>query len=344
MTILTGVSAGAIAEQLSGELVGCADAIVRGFAGLEEAAPHDLVFIASSRWASKWEDSKSRVALVSRGIEIPGHDPATRALIMVDDAEVALMTLLEVAAAELRPRPSPAVSASAMIDPAATIGTDVFVGAGAVISADATIGDGAYIHAGALVGQRAVVGDQAELHPNAVLGDDCVLGDRSILHAGAIVGAEGFGFRPDPDTGMPRRVPHLGNVLIGDDVEIGAASCVDRGKFGATSIGDGTKIDNLVQIAHNVRIGRGVIIVGQAGLAGSVVIEDGAILGAQVGVAEHVTIGAGARVAATSGVMRDIPAGADYAGTPARPARETLREVAALRKLPALIASARARD
>ena len=341
MTHLSGFSAGAIAEQLDGELVGCADAFVCGFAGLEDASAQDLVFIASARWAGKWSKSRSRVALVTRGVDVPEHDPTTRALVIVDDAEVALMSLLEIAAAELRPALQSGISKHALIDSTAAIGSDVFIGDGAIISANATIGDASRIHAGAIIGHRAVVGENAELHANAVLGDDCLLGDRSILHAGAIVGAEGFGFRPDPETGLPRRIPHLGHVEIGDDVEIGAASCVDRGKFGATTIGDGTKIDNLVQIAHNVRIGRGVIIVAQAGLAGSVVVEDGVILGAQVGVAEHVTIGAGARVAATSGVMRDIPAGADYAGTPARPARETLREVAALRKLPALIASVR---
>lgn len=339
MTFLSGVTAGSIAKRLGGDLIGLADAVVMGFSGLEDATEHELVFIASQRWAGKWAESTARVALVSRGVEVPGHDPDTRALIVVDDAEVALMLLLESVATEMRPMPAPGVSPDACVHESAHLEDSVHIGAGAVVRADAHVGQGAWVLAGATVGREARVGSQAVMHAASVLGDNCVLGDRSVLHAGAVVGAEGFGFRPDPDSGLPRRVPHLGNVEIGMDVEVGANSCVDRGKFGATLIGDGTKIDNLVQIAHNVRIGRGVIIVGQAGLAGSVVIEDGAILGAQVGIAEHVTIGAGARIAATSGVMRDVPAGEDYAGTPARPARETLREVAALRKLPALIAS-----
>jgi len=240
---------------------------------------------------------------------------------VVDDAEVGLMLLLESVAAELRPAPAAGIHPDASVDDSASIAADAFVAARAVVGPNSRIGEGAIIHAG------------------AVIGDRCSIGARTIVHSGAVIGAEGFGFRPDPDTGLPRRVPHLGHVEIGDDVEVGACSCVDRGKFGPTRIGDGTKIDNLVQIAHNVTIGRGVIIAGQAGLAGSVKVGDGAILGAQVGVAEHVSIGAGARIAATSGVMRDIPAGEDYAGTPARPARQTLREVAALRRLPELVAS-----
>ena len=231
------------------------------------------------------------------------------------------MLLLEAVAAELRPAPPAGVHSDASVDPTA------------VVSDSASIGARAVIGPGARIGQEVVI------HPGVVIGEACVVGDRTIVHPGAVIGAEGFGFRPDPETGLPRRVPHLGSVEIGSDVEIGACCCVDRGKFGPTLIGDGTKIDNLVQVAHNVKIGRGVIIAGQAGLAGSVEIGDGAVLGAQVGVAEHVKIGAGARIAATSGVLRDIPSGEDYAGTPARPARQTLREVAALRRLPELVAS-----
>jgi len=333
------LTAADIAARLGGELFGAGGRVVAGFAGVESASPHELVFIASQKWASHWKDSGASVALVSRGIDVPDHDESKRTLIVVDDAEVAMMMLLDSVASDLRPGPAPGIHEQALIDDTADIGEDVHIGAGAVVAAGARVSDGAVLHAGCHVGQSAVVGPSAVLHSTAVLGAHCELGAASILHQGAIVGAEGFGFRPDPETGLPRRVPHLGTVHIGADVEVGACTCVDRGKFGPTVIGDGTKIDNLVQIAHNVQIGRGVMIAGQTGIAGSVEVGDGAILGAQVGVAEHVKIGPRARIAATSGVMRDIPAGEDYAGTPARPARQTLREVAALRRLPELVAS-----
>lgn len=333
------LTAASVAERLGGELIGCGHHMLSGFAGLDDAGAGDLVFIASGKWASRWETSAATVALVTRGVEVPGHDAATRTLIMVDDAEIGIIMLLEAVAAELRPAPKPGVHASAVVHEDAVLGEGVHIGASAVVQAHATIGDGVVIHAGAVVEHHARVGNHAVIGTNAVLGASCQLGDRSILHPSAVIGADGFGFRPDPETGLPRRIPHLGTVEIGNDVEIGAGSCVDRGKFGPTRVGDGTKVDNVVQIGHNAQIGRGVLIAALTGLAGSCQIDDGAILGAQVGIAEHVRVGAGARIAATSGVMRDVPEGKDYAGTPARPARQALREVAAIRKLPDLLAS-----
>ncbi|MDP7030035.1 MAG: UDP-3-O-(3-hydroxymyristoyl)glucosamine N-acyltransferase [Phycisphaerales bacterium] len=338
------LTAADIAGRLGGELVGQEAHCVTGFAGLADATASDLTFIAHAKWAERWASSQAMVALVTRGIDVPGHDPDARSLVVVDDAEVGMMLLLESVAADLRPAPEAGVHARAHVDDTATIGEGVHIGAAAVVAAGAVVGDGAVIDCGAVVGRGAVIGAGSRLYAGAVLGEGCTIGDRTALHCGAMVGSEGFGFRPDPETGLPRRVPHLGTVEIGDDVEIGASSCVDRGKFGPTTIGDGSKIDNLVQVAHNVRIGRGVVIAGQAGLAGSVRVGDGAVLGAQVGVAEHVEIGARSRIAATSGVMRDIPADEDWAGTPARPARQTLREVAALRKLPELVASIKRRE
>lgn len=333
------LTAAGIAQRLGGELLGRGDHSVAGFAGLDDAGPGDLVFIANGKWASRWAGSQAMVGLVSRGVDVPGHDPDARSLIVVDDAEVGMMLLLEAVAAELRPPPPPGISGDARVHPDANIGDGVYIGAGTVVEAGSSVGGGAVLHAGVVVERTASVGQHAVMGANAVLAAGCELGDRSILQQGVMIGSDGFGFRPDPETGLPRRVPHLGTVEIGCDVEIGACSCVDRGKFGPTRIGDGTKIDNLVQVGHNVQIGRGVMIAALTGLGGSCQIEDGAILGAQVGIAEHVRIGAGARIAATSGVMRDVPAGEDYAGTPARPARQTLREVAALRRLPDLVAA-----
>ena len=333
-----------IAERVGGEVCGPHDLCVTGFAGLDDAGDGDLVFIASGKWASRWSHTAAKVALVTHGVEVPDHDESVRSLIRVDNAELALMMLLESVAAELRPQPHVGLHETSIVDPSVSVPESASIGAGAIVGQNVRLGEDVVIAAGAVIGQGAQVGNSAQVLERAVLAADCTLGSRSILHPGAVIGGEGFGFRPDPETGLPRRVPHLGTVEIGDDVEIGVNTCVDRGKFGATRIGHGTKIDNLVQVAHNVQIGQGVLIAGQAGIAGSASIGDGAVLGAQVGVAEHVKIGEGARIAATSGVMRDVPPQEDYAGTPARPARQTLREVAALSRLPDLVAARSRRE
>jgi UDP-3-O-[3-hydroxymyristoyl] glucosamine N-acyltransferase len=181
----------------------------------------------------------------------------------------------------------------------------------------------AYVH----VGERTV------LHPNVVIYERSVVGNDCILHAGVIIGADGFGYHPRPDGRGVIKIPHIGNVVIHENVEIGANSCVDKGKFGSTVIGAGTKIDNLVQIGHNCQLGRSCILCGECGLSGSVKLGDGVVLGGRVGVADNVSIGSGARVGAYSGVSNDIPPGAVYLGVPAGPANEWKRIYGFLRRL-----------
>jgi UDP-3-O-[3-hydroxymyristoyl] glucosamine N-acyltransferase len=193
------------------------------------------------------------------------------------------------------------------------------------------------LHAGVRLSAGVTLGADCVVHSNTVIRHDCTLGQRVILHQNVSVGADGFGYRPAPDGRGLVKVPHIGSVRIEDDVEIGAGTCIDRGKFGATVIGTGTKIDNLVQIGHNCRIGRCCIIVSGCGLAGSVVLEDGVILGGQVGIADGVRVGAGVQVGAKSGLMKDIPPGEKWLGVPADQASATLRQWAAIRKLPGLL-------
>jgi UDP-3-O-[3-hydroxymyristoyl] glucosamine N-acyltransferase len=324
----------ALARELGAQLVGRADLVIETLDMLDRAGPAALCFIGAAQYASAWERSGAAAAIVACGIEVPGHDPETRALLIVPDVEAAMAAALELFASPARPSfPPEGIHPSAIVDPAARIGRAVAIGPNCIVGAETSLGDGVVLVANATIAAGATVGRGTIVHAGAHIADRCMVGMHCIIHAGAVVGADGFGYRPAPDGRGVVRIPHIGIVEIGDHVEIGANSCIDRAKFGATTIGSGTKIDNLVQIAHNCRIGRSCILCGQVGLAGSVVLGDGVVLGGAVGIADHLTLGAGARVAARSGVMNDIPAGETWIGIPAAPAGEATRNYAVFRKL-----------
>ena len=334
------IATGELAALLNAELLGDASIMLDGIEAMHAAGPTELTFISSQAYADRWADSGAGAALVSQGIEVPGHDPATRALLMVVDAEQAMIDLLE----RLAPKaacPPPGVHATAVIDPAAKIGADVCIGSHVSVGPDAIIGDGVILEEGVRIGQSASIGDGSWLGMNTVIGERCMVGQRCRLHSMVCLGADGFGYRPRPDGSGLRKVPHIGTVHIGADVELGAGTCVDRGKFGATTVGDGCKLDNLVQIGHNVRIGSHCVIAAQAGLAGSVVVGNWVQIGAQAGVTEHVSIGDGARIGAKAGVIRDVAAGSSVLGIPADESRITLRQISCIRKLPEFMAAER---
>jgi len=330
-------TAAALATLVDGDLDGDGDAAITGIEALQWAKGGDLTFIGDARHARLWAESAASVALVDRELDLGDWVRPGRAVVRVDDADQAMITVLEsldeVARAG-RDAPAVGVHPTASIDPTATVGDDVAIGAGTIVGPRTVIGDGVSIEAGVRIHADCTIGRGVVIHASVVIRERTMVGDGSILHAGVVLGSDGFGYRPSPDGRGIRKIPHLGHVEIGRDVEIGANSCIDRGKFGATSIGDGSKIDNLCQIGHNCRIGRCVVISGLTGIAGSCTVGDGAMIGGGCGIADHLRVGAGARLGARSGLMHDVPDGETWAGFPAHDIRQAMKEFAVIRKLP----------
>ncbi|MFM9957655.1 MAG: UDP-3-O-(3-hydroxymyristoyl)glucosamine N-acyltransferase [Phycisphaerales bacterium] len=334
-----------LASRLGAELRGPGDVALNRLDTLEDAGPDAVTFIREAKHAARWSASRAGAALVSRrafdeaGAAFAGEPTAGRAVLIVPDADRAMIELLT----ELAPNPLAApttpghrsIHPEARVDPTAQLGAHVVVGPGSVI------GPGSVLHAHVVIGSRVTIGAGTVLHPCVVVQDGCSIGSGCILHPGVVVGSDGFGYRPSPDGKGILKIPHIGNVEIGDAVEIGANTTIDRGKFGATRIGSMTKIDNLVQIAHNCRIGRACFICGCSGLAGSVTLEDGVTLAGGVAIGDGRTIGRGATIGARSGVMDNVPPGETWLGAPARPMRQTLRTIAAMDQLPELLREAR---
>lgn len=324
-----------LSRRLGAELLGPGDACVRSINSLGEAGPMDVTFVASADYARALVNSAAAGAIISRAF-VDTAAGCGRPLLVVPDAEVASAAALAI----FEPAPSlpdVGVHPTAWVHATVRMGAGVRIGPHVSIDRGCVLLDGVVLHAGVRLYADVTIGAASVLHSGTVVRERCCIGASVILHQNVSIGADGFGYRPAPGGRGLVKMPHIGNVVLEDDVEIGANSCVDRGKFGATRIGAGTKIDNLCQIGHNCRIGRSCVIAGLTGVSGSVTIGDGCRIGGQVGIADHVTIGAGASIGAMSGVMRDVPAGASQVGLPAEDAKTALRKEAALRKLPDLL-------
>lgn len=259
------------------------------------------------------------------------------AVVAVSDARLAFSLLSRLF--DDRPAVASGTAASAEVHPDATVAADAHLAPGCVIGAGAVVGAGCQVGANSVVAEGVVVGDGTVLHPNVTLYPGVRLGERVVVHSGTVIGADGFGYAPGPNGA--EKIHHLGGVLIGDDVEIGANSCIDRGTLDDTVIGARSKVDNHCQIGHNVTIGTDTLIAGMTGVAGSVTIGSGVILGGYVAVSDHVTIHDGARVAGRSGVTKSVPAGQTWAGFPAKPHREFARQLYLLGRLEAIWATVR---
>jgi len=313
-----------IAEIVGGKLDGTSDAEIVGVAALENAQSGEISFVEKTDFAENAKNTKAACLLVPENFdaELPC------ASIQVKNPKLAFAKIAEV----LHPskKYEPEIHESAVIAANAKIGEDVFIGAFACVGENSEIGGGTRLRAGAKVGAGVKIGVGCTLHPNAFVEDNCTIGNNVILHAGVVVGADGFGFVRDSERYV--KFPQIGTVVIEDNVEIGANSCVDRGALGHTRIGEGTKIDNLVQIAHNVQIGKRVVIASQTGISGSTVIEDDCVIGGQVGFGDHARVLSGAIIGSQAGVLpgKIVRAGVWW-GTPVQPLDEYKRQNAHLK-------------
>ncbi|HET7217869.1 MAG TPA: UDP-3-O-(3-hydroxymyristoyl)glucosamine N-acyltransferase [Vicinamibacterales bacterium] len=317
-----------IAARLDCRLEGDGSIDIRGVAGIEDAGPGDLTFFTNPKYAAELRTTRASAVIL-------GENAEAAPCAMLRARQPYLAFARAVALFQDPWRPAPGVHRLAWIDDGVSLGDDASVGPFAVIEQGARIGARTIIHPHVTIGRQTEIGDDCVIHARAALRERIRLGHRVIVQDGAVIGSDGFGFARRPD-GTHQKIPQIGGVVIEDDVEIGANTTIDRPAVGETRIGAGTKIDNLVQIAHGVTIGRNVLLAAQVGIAGSVTIEDDVTLAGQVGVAGHITLGKGVIATAQTGIPNSVEAGEFISGYPAIPNKAWLRSSAVFRKLPEL--------
>jgi UDP-3-O-[3-hydroxymyristoyl] glucosamine N-acyltransferase len=315
-----------LAELVHGELCGDGDLVIRAASPLYDAEPGSITFVEDERHAQQLSTSRASAVVAPKGLSTKGFS-----VLRVADPVAAFVTIVRHLQGRAEPPPH-GIDPSASIHPTARIGENCSIFPFACIGEGSVVGARCWIHSGVVLGRFCRLGDDVTLYPNAVLYDGTLVGDRAIIHANAVLGADGFGYRLHD--GRHVKVPQLGHVEIGADVEVGACATIDRGTFQATRIGEGTKIDNLVMIAHNCRIGRHNLFVSQMGIAGSSSTGDYVVVAGQAGIVDHVGIGDGAMIGAQAGVTKEVPAGQRMLGSPATPEREQKRILMSLEKLP----------
>jgi UDP-3-O-[3-hydroxymyristoyl] glucosamine N-acyltransferase len=324
-----------IASLVGGQALGDERQVIENVAEVASAGPQDVASFHNMKYLAAAQASPAGCLLVPP--QAKDSPCAAKAKVVVADPQAAFAILLAVIDGARRAEIPPGISAKASVHPTAAIGANVFIGDFVVVEKGAAIGDGSVIMPQCYVGENAKLGRGCRLYPQVVVREDCELGERVVVHSGSVIGADGFGFTTDKKTGRHTKIPQIGNVVIGDGVEIGANVTIDRATLGSTIIEPGAQIDNLVQIAHNVRIGRDSVIVSQVGVAGSTVVGRNVILAGQAGLAGHLNIGDGAIITAQTGVMSDVPPKAMLFGSPGRPHREAFKLQALYGRLPELV-------
>jgi UDP-3-O-[3-hydroxymyristoyl] glucosamine N-acyltransferase len=318
---------GELAAFLEGELQGPADLIIEGIAPIDQATPREITFITQKRFTRLADQSRAAAFIVARE-----HAGLARPLIIVAHPYLAYARVAALFAPPVRRWPG--VSDLACLGPDVALGEGVSLAPLVFIGAGVRLGDRVTVMPGCVISDEVVIGADTLIYPNVTIRERCTVGERCIIHSGAVIGSDGFGFVPQAEGHV--KIPQLGTVVIADDVEIGANCTIDRGALGATRVGRGVKIDNLVHLAHNVEVGEHSFLVAQVGVSGSTKLGKRVTLAGQVGLTGHIELGDGVQVGAQSGVNHSIPAGQTVSGSPARPQREWLRIMGHLPKLPEL--------
>ncbi|HHT29714.1 MULTISPECIES: UDP-3-O-(3-hydroxymyristoyl)glucosamine N-acyltransferase [Petrimonas] len=317
-----------IADFLKGEIVGNPDVEVDNFAKIEEGKPRTIAFLSNPKYTHYIYETKADIVLVNR--DFTPDKPVSATLIKVPDAYAALAALLELANS-LAPVKK-GIEEMSFVSPSAKLGENVYVGAFAYIGEHVEIGRDAKIYPQAYIGDNVKIGNNVTIYAGVKIYHGCVIGDNCILHAGAVIGADGFGF--SKQEGIYHKIPQIGNVVLEEEVEVGANTTIDRAVMGSTIIRKGVKLDNLIQIAHNCEIGRNTVMAAQVGIAGSAKLGEGCVLGGQVGIGGHITIGSHSQIGAQSGIISNTPEGSEVMGSPAYPVKNFFKSSIIIPKLP----------
>lgn len=319
-----------INELINGELIGDTTQTILWPEELQKSEINHISIIASQKYVPYWKDSKACAAIIDKNLDIePGEN---RALIKVENPDLAMAKILQAFQPDM-PVFETDIHPTAVIHETAIIGTGCKIGANSYVGKNVNLGEGVVLYPNVTILDETTIGKHSTVWSGTVIRERCTIGAHCIFHSNVSIGADGFGYRPSDDGRGLVKIPQIGTVVIGNDVEIGANSCVDRGKFSATIIGDNCKIDNQVQIAHNCIMGRSCIMAGHSGLAGSVTLGDGVIIGGSASIKDHTTLHSGVTVGAGSGVVGDIAAGKTVLGYPAQDSREMLKQWVVMRRL-----------
>ncbi len=323
-------TAAQLAQLINATIEGDENAAVANFGKIEEAKKGELSFLANPKYEEYIYTTQASIIIVNNVLQL--KQPVSATLLRVADAYAAFATLLSFYEKMITPK-YVGIEQPSFIHETATVGVDVYIGAFAYIGKNAKVGNGTKIFPHAFIGENVQVGDNTTINSGVKIYHNCKVGNGVIIHAGTVLGSDGFGFAPKPD-GSFQKVPQLGNVIIEDNVEIGANTVLDRATIGSTKVNSGAKLDNLIQIAHNVEIGKATVIAAQAGISGSTKIGNGVMIGGQAGLAGHIEIGDGAKINGQSGVGKNLKGGKSVTGTPANDFTQHMRGQALMRKLP----------